>query len=146
MGTPLFPAGYDPDITAAAAMERFGALDGEALEQNPEPHVLAGRIMSRRDFGKASFVHIKDRTGRIQAYIRKDKVGDEAFSAFKLLDIGDIIGLRGRFFPDEDKRADPSGGRCQAADQVPEAPSGEVARADGQGDAVPAAVRRPDRE
>jgi len=98
MGIPLFPAGYDPDLTAAAAMERYGDSDGEALEKNPQTHTMAGRIMGRRDFGKASFVHIKDRTGRIQAYVRKDKVGDDAFKAFKLLDIGDIIGLRGRFF------------------------------------------------
>jgi lysyl-tRNA synthetase class 2 len=98
MGVPLYPAGYDPDITAAKAFERFGEMDAEALEANPEPHTMAGRILSRRDFGKASFVHIKDRSGRIQAYIRKDKVGEEAFQAFKLLDIGDIVGVRGTFF------------------------------------------------
>lgn len=98
MGIPLFPAGYDPDLTAAAAMERYGDWDGETLETTPHTHTMAGRIMGRRDFGKASFVHIKDRTGRIQVYIRKDKVGDDAFKAFKLMDIGDIIGLRGRFF------------------------------------------------
>jgi lysyl-tRNA synthetase class 2 len=59
---------------------------------------MAGRILSRRDFGKASFVHIKDRSGRIQVYIRKDRVGEEAFQAFKLMDIGDIVGVRGTFF------------------------------------------------
>ncbi len=98
MGIQLYPAGYNPDITAAAAAERYGEMDGEALEADPESHVMAGRILSRRDFGKASFVHIKDRTGRIQVYIRKDKVGEQAFQAFKLMDIGDIIGVEGSFF------------------------------------------------
>ena len=98
MGVSLYPAGYDPDITAAEAFERFGEMDAEALEAAPETYKMAGRVVSRRDFGKASFVHIKDRSGRIQAYIRKDKVGEEAFQAFKLMDIGDIVGVRGTFF------------------------------------------------
>ncbi|MGD8387497.1 MAG: lysine--tRNA ligase [Desulfobacteraceae bacterium] len=98
LGISLYPAGYDPDITAAGALEHYGGLDAESLEKNSETHAMAGRIMSRRDFGKASFIHIKDRTGRIQAYIRKDKVGEEAFQVFKLMDIGDIVGLHGRFF------------------------------------------------
>ncbi len=98
MGVTLYPAGYRPDITAAEAVERFGALEGEALEANHETHRMAGRILSRRDFGKASFVHIKDRSGRIQAYIRKDKVGEKTFQAFKLMDIGDIVGVKGTFF------------------------------------------------
>ncbi len=94
----MYPAGYNPDIAAAAAFERYGDAESEALEAGSEFHIMAGRILSKRDFGKASFVHIKDRTGRIQAYIRKDKVGDKAFQAFKLMDIGDIIGVEGSFF------------------------------------------------
>ncbi len=98
MGIPLYPAGYIPNITAASALESYGELDGEVLAADPKSHVMAGRILGRRDFGKASFVHIKDRTGRIQVYIRRDKVGDKAFQAFKLMDIGDIIGVEGAFF------------------------------------------------
>lgn len=98
MGIPLYPAGYNPDITSASALEQYGELDGDTLDADPASHVMAGRIMSRRDFGKASFVHIKDRIGSIQVYIRRDKVGDESFSAFKLMDIGDIIGVEGSFF------------------------------------------------
>jgi len=98
LGVPLFPAGFNPGITAAEAVERFGPLDSEALEKGSEKHVIAGRIMAKRDFGKASFIHVKDRSGRIQAYIRKDKVGEEAFKAFKLMDIGDIVGVKGTFF------------------------------------------------
>jgi lysyl-tRNA synthetase class 2 len=59
---------------------------------------MAGRIMSLRSFGKASFITIKDNTGSIQAYIRKDRVGEEQFNVFKLTDIGDFIGIKGSPF------------------------------------------------
>ncbi len=59
---------------------------------------LAGRIMSIRLMGKASFFHIQDQSGKIQIYIRKDQVGDKAFEVFKILDIGDIVGIKGKVF------------------------------------------------
>jgi len=58
---------------------------------------IAGRIMAIRRMGKASFAHIQDHTGRIQIYLRKDDIGD-SYDAFKLLDIGDIIGIEGFVF------------------------------------------------
>ena len=94
----LYPAGYKIDITSSEAIERFGQMDEDVLEQESDSYAMAGRIIARRDFGKASFIHIKDRTGRIQAYIRKDRVPPEKFSMFKLMDIGDFIGIRGRLF------------------------------------------------
>ncbi|MBW1783634.1 MAG: lysine--tRNA ligase [Deltaproteobacteria bacterium] len=97
-GINLYPAGYPVDITSAEAMERFGSMDADALEQETTSFTMAGRIMARRDFGKASFIHFKDRKGQIQAYIRKDKVSPENFNVFKLMDIGDFIGLKGTFF------------------------------------------------
>ncbi|MBI1804628.1 MAG: lysine--tRNA ligase [Ignavibacteriae bacterium] len=64
----------------------------------PQQHVsVAGRIMSIRRMGKASFCHVQDSLGRIQVYLRRDDVG-EAYDAFKLLDIGDIIGVEGFIF------------------------------------------------
>ncbi len=57
--------------------------------------VAAGRIVSNRPHGKAGFLDIRDWTGRIQAYLRKDRVGDEAFEIYKLLDLGDILGVEG---------------------------------------------------
>ena len=98
MGVGLYPTGFKCDLTAAEALERFGDLDARSLEKNTQVFSLAGRIMAVRDFGKASFIHIKDRSGRIQAYIRKDKVGEERFKIFKLMDIGDFIGVKGTFF------------------------------------------------
>ncbi|WP_088554137.1 lysine--tRNA ligase [Calderihabitans maritimus] len=59
---------------------------------------VAGRLMSRRSHGKASFGHIQDVTGQIQIYVRLDDVGPETYELFGLLDIGDIIGIKGKVF------------------------------------------------
>jgi lysyl-tRNA synthetase class 2 len=98
LGIPLYPAGFKPDLTIAAALEKFQDLPAEAPPEESQTFFLAGRIMSIRDFGKASFIHLKDRTGRMQAYIRKDKIGEDLFKIFKLMDIGDFIGIKGSFF------------------------------------------------
>ena len=98
MGVNLYPAGYKYDITASEAMKRFGHMGEEELERLGGSFSMAGRIMAVRNFGKASFIHIKDNSGRIQAYIRKDKIGDEQYRIFKLMDIGDFIGIKGGFF------------------------------------------------
>jgi lysyl-tRNA synthetase class 2 len=98
MGIKCYPSGFRVDMTVSEAVRQFGGLDPEALERESGSHVMAGRIMAIRNFGKASFIQIKDGTGRIQAYVRKDKVGEEGFSVFGLLDIGDFIGIRGTFF------------------------------------------------
>lgn len=69
-------------------------LDGFETFENKTVS-LAGRIMAIRRMGKASFAHIMDATERIQIYVRKDEVGDQLYDVFKLLDIGDIIGVEG---------------------------------------------------
>jgi len=98
MGISLYPAGYGCDITASEALDRFGNMDEDVLKSENHSFSMAGRIMAVRDFGKASFIHIKDRTGRIQAYVRKNEIGVEQFKVFKLMDIGDFIGIKGSFF------------------------------------------------
>ncbi|MFC1839952.1 amino acid--tRNA ligase-related protein, partial [Thermodesulfobacteriota bacterium] len=98
MGINPYPAGYKATINAREAVEKFSEKDGEELEKETTEYSLAGRIMSMRVFGKAAFIHIKDVSGLIQAYIRKDKVGEEGYKLFKLMDIGDHIGLKGSFF------------------------------------------------
>lgn len=97
-GKILYPAGYKTDITISEAIKHYGNLDSESLEKENKIHSVAGRIMSWRDFGKASFINIKDRTGSIQVYIRKNMVKDEEFATFKLMDIGDFIGITGSLF------------------------------------------------
>jgi lysyl-tRNA synthetase class 2 len=70
----------------------------EDLEKETIEVTIAGRIMLLRNQGKAAFAHIQDLTGRVQIYVRKDTVGEEAFETFQLLEIGDIIGVKGTVF------------------------------------------------
>jgi len=79
-------------------VNRFGEMGHDELENISDRFTLAGRVMSIRSFGKAAFITIKDGTGSLQAYIRKDKIGDDNFSVFNLIDIGDHVGLSGTVF------------------------------------------------
>lgn len=72
-------------------IENFPELEGQEVS-------VAGRVMSKRDQGKAAFVHVQDLDGRIQAYVRMDAVGEENFEIIKTCDIGDIIGVKGTVF------------------------------------------------
>ena len=65
---------------------------------------MAGRMMSKRVMGKASFADLRDTTGNIQLYVRRDDVGVEEYQAFKKFDIGDIIGVQRLCVPHEDGR------------------------------------------
>lgn len=98
MGVNPYPTGFRPGTNIGEIWAKYGEWEGEKLEHESISVVIAGRIMSLRDFGKASFLHIKDGTGRIQVYVRKDKVGDRAFEIFKLMDIGDFMGVEGVLF------------------------------------------------
>ena len=69
----------------------------EEDEEGPEVSV-AGRIVAFRLMGKASFLKILDRDGRIQSYVRKDEIGEEEYAAFKKMDLGDFVGIRGKLF------------------------------------------------
>ncbi|MGN6712623.1 lysine--tRNA ligase [Anaerocolumna jejuensis] len=71
--------------------EGFEALEGKDVS-------IAGRIMSKRVMGKASFLHLRDIKGDVQAYVKRDAVGDEAYAEFKKYDIGDIVGITGEVF------------------------------------------------
>lgn len=82
---------YDVTHYAQLITDEFEKFEGQSA-------TLAGRIMSKRDMGKASFIDIQDNTGRIQSYVRKDHLGDEAYNGFKKFDIGDIIGVTGEVF------------------------------------------------
>jgi len=93
-----FPNDFSPADTAAALHQRFGTLTREQLESSTDSVSLAGRVVGVRDFGRASFLHVQDRSGKIQLYVKRDVVGDEAFAAFKLIDIGDFAGVVGRPF------------------------------------------------
>ncbi|MEE8574327.1 MAG: lysine--tRNA ligase, partial [Thermodesulfobacteriota bacterium] len=93
-----YPNDFKPSDTCADVTATFGSLDKEALEGVQEKVMLAGRVMAIRSFGKASFVHIQDRTGRLQAYLKKDVLGEDTYSLFKRTDVGDFIGVEGKLF------------------------------------------------
>lgn len=70
----------------------------EVLEEKAVEVKIAGRVMTKRLMGKAGFMHLLDRDGQIQVYVRKDAVGDDWFDYFKNLDLGDIVGVEGMIF------------------------------------------------
>ena len=100
----LQAAGNDPftltkfpqDAYSADLKEEFKDLPNET--DSGKQVALAGRMMSKRVMGKASFAHLRDDKGDIQLYVRRDELGEEAYAAFKKLDVGDIIGVKGEVF------------------------------------------------
>lgn len=76
----------------------FGDHSNEAFAETPINCSLAGRIMMVRSFGKAVFAHMQDSTARIQVYMKRDIMGEEAFKVVNLLDLGDLVGVEGRLF------------------------------------------------
>ncbi len=87
---------YPQNTYSADIKERFADL---AAEEETEVEVcLAGRMMTKRVMGKASFAHLRDDKGDIQIYVRRDVIGDEPYAGFKRMDIGDIVGVKGIVF------------------------------------------------
>ena len=87
---------YPVDNHAAPIREKYAALEPE--QDSGDQVCVAGRMMSKRVMGKASFADLQDKSGSIQLYVRRDLIGDEAYAAFKKLDIGDLIGVKGEVF------------------------------------------------
>lgn len=101
----LREAGIDPfgqsfkrDTLSSEIVSLYHDQDKEALEAIHRKVVIAGRIMTKRLMGKAGFMHLLDRDGQIQVYVRKDMVGDDLFEYFKQADLGDIVGVHGIVF------------------------------------------------
>mgnify|MGYP004501952733 FL=1 len=81
----------DQELHTADVVSRFEELEGKDVS-------LCGRIMSKRPMGKAAFMNIADRDGRMQVYVRRDDVGEEEYAFFKKYDIGDIVEVKGFVF------------------------------------------------
>ena len=101
----LIDKGIDPfgqrfDVTAYSKgiKEQYGDKTHEELEEMAVEVAVAGRIMTKRRKGKVCFMHIQDRDGQIQLYVRKDTLGEEVYEIVKKGDIGDIIGVKGTVF------------------------------------------------
>ncbi|VVC75282.1 Lysine--tRNA ligase, heat inducible [Aquicella siphonis] len=93
-----YPTDFRRDALAADLLDQYSGKSEPELEAHPVRVKVAGRIMTRRLMGKASFTHILDMSGRIQLYIRQDDVTQEVYEAFKQWDLGDIIGAEGLLF------------------------------------------------
>ena len=90
-GIEPFGRKYNATHHAAEVLSSFDTLEGQVVR-------LAGRVMTYRGHGKASFAHIMDMTGQIQIYLRQDAMGDKQYSLLEFLDLGDIIGIEGTVF------------------------------------------------
>ena len=82
---------YDRTHESTDILNGFDELEGKEVS-------VAGRMISKRVMGKASFAHILDAQGDLQVYMRRDDLGEEAYAAFKDMDIGDVIGVKGTVF------------------------------------------------
>jgi len=91
LGIDPYPFHFDRSHTSEQIIENFKDLNEGDVS-------IAGRIMSNRLMGKAAFFHLQDMQGRIQIYLKQDVVGDKSFELYKLLDIGDIVGVKGKVF------------------------------------------------
>lgn len=98
LGVDPFGDKYVRTHTAKQILDAYEDTPKEELEQQTVEVSIAGRIMQKRAMGKASFAHLQDITGKIQIYVRQDALGDTKYSAFDLLDIGDMVGVKGTVF------------------------------------------------
>ncbi len=97
--TNAYPNTFKPEHLADDLVQQYDELDKETLEGQDIQVAVAGRMMSRRIMGKASFAHLQDRSGRLQVYVTRDALPEGFYnSEFKKWDIGDIVAVRGKLF------------------------------------------------
>ena len=97
-GVDPFGQKYERTHYTKQLFERYDELDHDQLEDKHIEVSVAGRIVLKRRQGKAGFMHIQDRDGQIQIYVRKDIIGEDAYEVFKQSDLGDIVGIKGYVF------------------------------------------------
>ena len=98
LGQQAYPNQYIASHTIADIWTKYRDATAEELEANRVEVSVAGRLMAIRGQGKAGFAHLQQNGKRLQIYVRKDDVGDETFQLYKLLDLGDHIGVSGYLF------------------------------------------------
>jgi len=94
-GTSPYANDFPVTHTAEEIRAAHDQQDAADLEESGARYAIGGRIMARRDFGKAAFIQLQDRSGRLQVYVGRDNIGADAFDQFKKLDLGDIVGVTG---------------------------------------------------
>lgn len=94
----LYPNDFRQEAHVGDILDRYDSFDGEALEKVEDTFAIAGRVVAFRSFGKATFFHLQDRSGKIQIFCSREDLGQEAYALFKKTDIGDIVGVSGTLF------------------------------------------------
>lgn len=97
-GMDPFGSRFERTHLSEEIVQQYDKFSKEELEEAGHEVVIAGRIMTKRGKGKAGFAHLQDLKGQIQIYVRKDAIGEEAYSFFNTADLGDIIGVKGTVF------------------------------------------------
>lgn len=97
-GIPLYPNDFRRSAEIGDILTANSDKTEEALLEASNTYTLAGRIMALRSFGKATFFHVQDTSGRIQVYAQRDDLGAENYSVFKKFEVGDIVGIQGELF------------------------------------------------
>ncbi len=97
-GFPSYPNTFRVSHSVADVFQSYGDRSEEELKDLEDQISVAGRLMRLNHFGKAAFCHLQDRSGKIQGYLRRDSLTDSSREVFRRIDIGDIIGIRGRLF------------------------------------------------
>jgi lysyl-tRNA synthetase class 2 len=95
LGVNPFGNGANPTHLAADLQARYGEAPTEEIARDPGAWSVAGRVLAIRSFGKAAFLKVQDRSGSIQVWIKKDRIGDRGFEIFRLLDVGDFVAATG---------------------------------------------------
>src|SRR5512140_2278132 len=95
LGVDPYGNGVAPRHLAADLHARYGDASAEEIGKSPGAWSVAGRVIALRSFGKAAFLKVRDRSGELQVWVKKDKVGERGFEIFKLLDVGDLIAAEG---------------------------------------------------
>ena len=90
-GIDPYPSMFNPTHSSKEVLSKFNELENKSV-------IIAGRILSIRKMGKASFFHIQDSLGKIQIFIKKDEIGEDGYENFMLMDIGDFVGVEGPVF------------------------------------------------
>lgn len=98
LGIDPFGQKYERTHMAGDILKQYDELSKEELEEKGVEVTIAGRIMAKRVMGKASFAHIQDLSGKIQIYVRQDSTPEVKYTAFGMLDLGDIVGVTGEVF------------------------------------------------
>ncbi len=95
LGVNPYGNGFTPRHLAQDLRARYGSEAAEEIARDPGTWSVAGRCLAVRSFGKAAFLRVRDRSGELQVWVKKDKVGERGFQVFQLLDVGDVVAAEG---------------------------------------------------